>query len=57
MMEMLFATKIILGKATFDQVPEKLKGQVAEILIDNGCTDLITDEAYLPKEDTETPVE
>ena len=49
MMAMLFATKIILGKATFDQVPAKLKEQVAELLIDNGCADLITDEAYLPK--------
>lgn len=50
MMAMLFATKIILGKATFEQVPAKLKGQVAEILIYNGCEDLITDPDYLPKE-------
>lgn len=49
MMAMLFAQKIILGKVTFDQVPSKLKSQVAEVLIESGCEDLITDEAYLPK--------
>lgn len=49
MMAMLFASKIILGKATFDQVPRLLKAQVAEILIENGCEDLITEEEYLPK--------
>lgn len=49
MMAMLFATKIILEKATFDQVPRKLKAQVAEILIENGCEELITDPEYLPK--------
>lgn len=48
MMAMLFASKIILGKATFDQVPRLLKGQVAEILIDNGCEVMITEEEYLP---------
>lgn len=47
MMVMLFASKIILGKATFDQVPRLLKAQVAEILTDNGCEDLITEEEYL----------
>ena len=51
MMAMLFASKIILGKATFDKVPAKLKGQVAEILIDNGCEDMITDPEYLPKDE------
>ena len=54
MMAMLFASKIILGKATFDQVPRLLKEQVAEILIDNGCEDLITDPDYLPKEEEVT---
>lgn len=49
MMAMLFASKIILGKATFDQVPRLLKSQVAEILIENGCEALITEEEYLPK--------
>lgn len=49
MMAMLFATKIILGKAEFGQVPAKLKAQVAEILLENGCEDLITEEEYLPQ--------
>lgn len=53
MMAMLFASKIILGKATFNEVPVNLKQQVAEILIENQCEDLITDEAYLPKEGIE----
>lgn len=48
MMAMLFASKIILGKANFEDVPVKLKEQVAEILIENGCEDLITEEEYLP---------
>ena len=51
MMAMLFATKIILGKATFGQVPRLLKQQVADILIENGCTELITEEEYLPSTD------
>ena len=53
MMAMLFASKIILGKATFDQVPRLLKEQVAEILVENGCQELITEEEYLPKEEVE----
>lgn len=55
MMAMLFASKIILGKATFDQVPRLLKQQVAELLIDNGCEDLITEVEYLPKVEVEVP--
>lgn len=51
MMAMLFASKIILGKAIFEDVPVKLKEQVAEILLENGCEDLITEEEYLPKGD------
>lgn len=50
MMAMLFASKIILGKATFDQVPRLLKQQVADLLADSGCEDLITDPNYKPKE-------
>ena len=51
MMAMLFASKIILGKAIFEDVPVKLKEQVAEILLENGCEDLITEEEYLPKDE------
>ena len=34
MMATLFANRIIIGRCTFEQVPNKLKQQVAEILID-----------------------
>lgn len=54
MMAMLFATRIILERCTFEQVPKKLKAQVAEVLIDSGCEYLITDEEYLPKEEVST---
>ena len=36
MMAMLFAQRVILGKTTFNEVPAKLKTQVADILI-NEC--------------------
>ena len=36
MMAMLFAQRVILGKTEFDKVPNKLKQQVADILI-NEC--------------------
>lgn len=36
MMAMLFAQRVILGKTEFNDVPEKLKAQVADILI-NEC--------------------
>ena len=49
MMAMLFASKIILGKVTFEQSPRLLKTQIAEILIENGCEHLITEKEYLPK--------
>ena len=42
MMAMLFASRIILGKTTFDQVPTKLKKQVAEVLIEDcGMPELV----------------
>ena len=34
MMAMFFAQRVILGKTTFAQVPEKLKAQVRELLVD-----------------------
>lgn len=36
MMAMLFAQRVILGKTDFDDVPNKLKEQVADILV-NEC--------------------
>ncbi|MBU5627696.1 hypothetical protein KQI82_12330 [Oscillibacter sp. MSJ-2] len=36
MMAMLFAQRVILGKTEFSAVPNKLKEQVAEILV-NEC--------------------
>lgn len=40
-MAMFFAQRVILGKTTFAEVPEKLKTQVAEILIDSGLPELV----------------
>lgn len=54
MIAMLWANEIMLGNYTFDEVPRRLKEKVAKILIDSGCEDLITDEAYKPQStDTE----
>lgn len=45
MMAMLFAQRVILGKTEFDDVPTKLKAQVAEILIDEcGMPELVPTE-------------
>lgn len=42
MMALLFAQRVILGKTTFEEVPAKLKTQVAEILIDEcGLPELV----------------
>lgn len=43
MMAMLWAQQIMLGKKTFSQVPARLREQVAELLRDSGCEDLITE--------------
>lgn len=43
MMAMLWAQQIMLGKKTFQHVPKLLREQVAEILIDSGCGDLVTE--------------
>ena len=43
-MAIIYATLIIKGKKTFAQVPEKLKAQVSQILIDLECEDLIAEE-------------
>lgn len=42
MMAMLFAQRVILGKTEFNDVPAKLKAQVAVILIDEcGLPELV----------------
>jgi len=45
MIAMLWAQKIMYGKKSYADVPVKLKEQVAEVLIESGCEDLITEEA------------
>lgn len=40
-MAMVYVSLIIKGKKTFSQVPDKLKDQVREILIDIDCEYLI----------------
>ena len=45
MLANLFASRIILGKNTFNDVPAKLKSQVAKILIDDcGLPELVPTE-------------
>ena len=42
MMAMLFSQRVILEKCTFEQVPKKLKKQVAEILVEEcGMPELV----------------
>lgn len=48
-MATVYATLIIEGYKTFDQVPKTQKQKVANILVELGCEELITDPAYLPK--------
>lgn len=40
-MAVVYATLIIKGKKTFAEVPEKIKNQVRQVLIDLECEDLI----------------
>ena len=44
MMAMFFAQRVILGKTTFEQVPNALKKGVAEVLIDSGLPELVPEE-------------
>ena len=39
-MAVIYATLIIKGKKTFAQVPEKIREQVREVLIDLECPEL-----------------
>ncbi len=45
MMAMLFASKVILGKIEFKDVPRLLKPQVKEILEENGLGELAVEAA------------
>ena len=49
MMAMLFAQRVILGKTAFVDVPRTLKQQVADILVESGLPELVTEEEYLSK--------
>ena len=42
-MAMPWVQQIMLGKKTYAQVPARLKDQVAELLRDSGCEELIHD--------------
>lgn len=44
MMAMFFAQRVILGKTSFEEVPNTLKPQVAEILIESGLMELVPEE-------------
>ena len=53
MMAMLFAQRVILGKTEFNDVPAKLKSQVADILINEcGLPELVPVEYGGTAEDT-----
>ena len=43
-MAVIYATLIVKGKKTYAQVPEKIKPQVRQVLIDLECEDLIVEE-------------
>ena len=43
-MAVIYATLNVKGKKTYAQVPEKLKPQVRQVLIDLECEDLIVEE-------------
>lgn len=40
-MAIIYATLIVKGKKEFSEVPEKIKEQVRQVLIDLECEDLI----------------
>lgn len=43
-MAVIYAILIVKGKKTYAQVPEKIKPQVRQVLIDLECEDLIVEE-------------
>lgn len=42
-MAVIYATLIVKGKKTFNEVPDRIKDQVRQALIDLECEDLITE--------------
>lgn len=42
-MAVIYATLIVKGRKTFSQVPDKIKDQVRQVLIDLECEELITE--------------
>lgn len=42
-MAIIYAALIVKGRKTFTQVPEKIKEQVKQVLIDLECEELITE--------------
>lgn len=42
-MAIIYATLIVKGRKTFAQVPEKIKEQVRQVLIDLECEDLVVE--------------
>ena len=41
--EVIYATLIVKGRKTFGQVPDKIKDQVRQVLVDLECEELITE--------------
>lgn len=42
-MAVIYAALIVKGRKTFGQVPDKIKDQVRQVLIDLECEELITE--------------
>lgn len=42
-MAVVYATLIVKGKKSYADVPDRIKEQVKEILIDLDCADLVTE--------------
>lgn len=42
-MAVIYATLIVKGRKTFEQVPDKIKDQVRQVLVDLECEKLITE--------------
>ena len=42
-MAVIYATLMVKGRKTFRQVPDKIKDQVRQVLVDLECEELITE--------------
>ena len=42
-MAVIYATLIVKGRKTFREVPDKIKDQVRQVLVDLECEELITE--------------